>query len=1206
MGITAAYSYDEPSVSRFKALFCQTAELASCRASGLRERATGSLLLSHPDAEESLAFAFLWPKNCEENPKDYPLPDGSILLQSPVFADGQIYADAFCVLPAAAHGEKERASRVVSVMAKQAELFLGQGGFSHRTVPDKAFLKAVLENPSIGFAELDTNGKFSFCSSSFTKMLGKYPEDLTGKEYNTLLHPEDREDISSFLDKSKEKVYRSEKRFLHKERIFWGALSASRLPGDNEPSRILLVLADITEQKRTENMLNIQHELSNFLSSTSHLGSASEKILDSCLQIEGIDCGSLYTIDVCSGDLELVSHREISQVCATYRLELISARSPFAKMLSPRIPIYAPRNKIAGEKEGEPLCREEAILGMAVLPILCEGELVAVLHFGSTTCKDIPADARLTLEAIASKIGGIFARIRVESAFRESEQRLRGIMDNSSAFIFIKDINGTFLVVSRSFAAFTGKEVSEIEGKQDHEIFPEDFAARCRTQDNEVLTSRVAHEYEVCISGTDGLHTFILTKFPLYDDSGKVYAVGGIAADISERKKFEEVLQREQRLFTEGPVVVFKWAAEEGWPVEYVSPNFSQFGHDAGDFMKGRKPYASLVHPEDLPRVGEEVREFIESGVDRFEQDYRIICANGELRWIYDSTVVVRNGDGELTHFYGYVLDISERKQVEESLWESEERFRTIADFTYDWEYWLSPNGDFIYVSPAVERITGYTADEFMEDPDLLKRIIAGEPPEPLLRCLSASVCTQGVHSEQIEIITKDGQRRWIGHVCQPVYNHEGHLLGRRGSNRDITDERHAVDALKKAKVDAEATARLKSQFLANMSHEIRTPMNAIIGFTDLTLETSLSEQQLSYLKIVKSRSKDLLDLINDILDLSRIEAGKLKISPVRIKLQEVLHNLIGSFKPETESKKLALSLVISSDVPDIIIVDPLRIRQILTNLIGNAIKFTQQGEICVSVRLAREEDMFHSFPDSSFCEYMPSKNSALLKFSVRDTGIGIAGVKQTQIFEAFTQADGSIAREYGGTGLGLAICSRLVELMGGRIWVESNPGKGSIFNFTSAVIIPDRKDSSILSNVHEMEDLPEESLPTDSRDIKPMRILVTEDDPSNQLLMKSVLEGQGHSVFIASSGQESLSALKREQFDIILMDVQMPEMDGIELTKKIRASSMDFKNIPIVAVTAFAMERDRERCLAAGMNEYLSKPIYEEVLKGVLAKFCP
>jgi CheY-like chemotaxis protein len=394
---------------------------------------------------------------------------------------------------------------------------------------------------------------------------------------------------------------------------------------------------------------------------------------------------------------------------------------------------------------------------------------------------------------------------------------------------------------------------------------------------------------------------------------------------------------------------------------------------------------------------------------------------------------------------------------------------------------------------------------------------------------------------------------------------------------RDCYERKQSELELVRAKQAAETASKAKGEFLANMSHEIRTPLNGVIGMLELIGYTNPTPEQQELLKIAQSAADSLLAVINDILDFSKVEAGKLELDLVEFDVFEVVSQAVAIMSSTALKKGLKLSSELTPDVPQFVLGDPLRLKQVLLNLTGNAIKFTQHGQVKVLVQKEKAND-----------------GKVELRFSVIDSGIGIPVEKRTVIFEDFAQADASTTRKFGGTGLGLTISAHIVRLMQGNIWVESEVGKGSAFHFTAVLEIVDgaeAKSAQAAVVSLQMERNHE------------LRVLLAEDNLVNQKLAVRLLEKLGHQVSVVRTGMEALAKLEEQRFDLVLMDVQMPEMDGFSATVAIRAREEKSKpRMPIVAMTAHAMKGDRERCVAAGMDDYISKPINLDTLKKIIA----
>jgi PAS domain S-box-containing protein len=534
--------------------------------------------------------------------------------------------------------------------------------------------------------------------------------------------------------------------------------------------------------------------------------------------------------------------------------------------------------------------------------------------------------------------------------------------------------------------------------------------------------------------------------------------------------------------------------------------------------------------------------------------------------------------------------DVTRLKQTEQSLIESSEKLRAIIAASPAAITALDAEGTVQIWNPAAEKMYGWTADEVIGHK---LPIVPGESHLQFLAFRERLLSGESIEPFEASRNHKDGSVLHSLVSLAPLRHSDGGVFGTLSIQLNITRRKLAEEALRQktlelqiAKEAAEAATRAKSDFVANMSHEIRTPMNGILGMTELALSTDLSPEQREFLGLVKSSAESLMTTINDILDYSKIEAGKLILDPVRFELRETLHDTMKVMAITARQKGLALAWHVQSSIPTTLVGDFCRLRQVIVNLVGNAIKFTSEGEVVLSVSIAER-----------------SEQDLTLKFAVRDTGVGITRDKQETIFHAFEQADSSTARKYGGTGLGLAICMRILDLMGGRIWVESSPGEGSTFHFLAMFSLAGEEAEGFAQG-----DRPQPApAAADLQPCGPMRILLAEDNIVNQKLVATILEKMGHAIVRAGTGIDAIARWEQEQFDLVFMDVQMPEMDGYEATRGIRAKEKQTgAHVPIIAMTANSMSGDRERCLDSGMDDYLSKPINKNELWRILTKFEP
>ncbi len=532
----------------------------------------------------------------------------------------------------------------------------------------------------------------------------------------------------------------------------------------------------------------------------------------------------------------------------------------------------------------------------------------------------------------------------------------------------------------------------------------------------------------------------------------------------------------------------------------------------------------------------------------------------------------------------GLAAEIAERERAQAALRESSELIMLLLEQAPEAIFGVDLGGNCTFCNTSCLRLTGYQEAHELLGRNMHSTIHYARPggnAYPLEECALCQAYTKGLgtHGDDEVLWHKNGTSFPVEYWSRPLHRNSG-VVGMVVTFVDVTERKKAEEALRRAKDAAEAGSRAKSEFLANMSHEIRTPLNGVIGMTELALGTELTEEQREYLLTVKLSGDGLLSVINDILDFSKIEAGKSNLELSDFNLRDSLETIFRTFALRASEKELELLCEVDPEVPERVRGDASRLRQILVNLVGNAIKFTDAGEVALQVKLERVDGETYD-----------------LHFIVSDSGIGVAANVRELIFEPFTQADSSTTRTYGGTGLGLAISARLVNLMGGGIWVESEPGCGSQFHFTAqfgAAYLSERPPGAtpIAQRYADVVRDPSECL----------RVLLAEDNAVNRKVATRLLEKRGHQVDVTANGKQALAALEKETYDLVLMDVQMPEMDGFEATRTIRAMEKGTaSHQQIVALTAHAMMGDRERCLEAGMDGYLTKPIHPQELDQIL-----
>ena len=668
----------------------------------------------------------------------------------------------------------------------------------------------------------------------------------------------------------------------------------------------------------------------------------------------------------------------------------------------------------------------------------------------------------------------------------------------------------------------------------------------------------------------------VLALFVLF-----IYWVSRLQREIKERKQAEKNVQallKEQKIMLETDL--FGIAKVKNRTILWSNPFFEKMlGYSAGELV-GASTFKNFVTKEAYDDFGATAYPILQSG-NVYRTQLEHICKDGHIIWVDMSGSLLDLDSGESLWAF---VDITERKLAEDKLRDSSLYSRSLIEASLDPLVTISTGGKIMDVNQATETVTGLARN------DLIGSDFSNYFTEPD----KAQFGYQKAFSEGFVTDFPLVIRHQSGQLTDVLYNTtvyrdlEGHVQGVFAAARDVTDRKKMEDALRQARDLAEQAAIAKSAFLANMSHEIRTPMNAIIGLSQLALNKPVPNEVRDYLQKIHSSSVNLLGILNDILDFSKMEAGKLKIEKAPFDLSTIQGNIYSLFSAVAEHKKLGFSVDIMPETPMQLVGDALRIQQILSNLVSNALKFTDSGKVCVKIALLGLESA-----------------QAKIRFCVSDTGIGLSPADQAKLYQPFSQVDDSITRRFGGTGLGLAISHKLLILMGGIFHINSSLGKGTTFCFdlTLEVAVTDLKPDIKLSQNTRKAGALTADLRELSQAISGSHILVAEDNIINQQIVKEFLHLVGISVDIANTGIAALQLLENNTYDAVIMDVHMPEMGGVAATEQLRKQSQ-FNSLPIIAFTAGVTQEERDKCLACGMNDFIAKPLDPEALINVLNRW--
>lgn len=783
--------------------------------------------------------------------------------------------------------------------------------------------------------------------------------------------------------------------------------------------------------------------------------------------------------------------------------------------------------------------------------------------------------------------------VAAREALQKNEARYKNRFEHSPVGVYRSSLSGRFLELNHAMAEMMGYDTAQEALADLTDLSRQLYVDPERRREFIALLQAegVVRHFEFQGRKKNGEVIWIHENASLGShDNPEDRFIDGFAQDITARKQAEDALRNNESLLrsitTNIPGALYQFTRTA--PLTYEIPFVS---HGAGKLLEW--PDESLrdpsllfqnVFPEDRARLFVSIEKSAES-MSPWREDFRIFTRTGATKWIRGTSNPQAMPDGSISWF-GFMLDITEQKFIEEALRESQEHLQAI--------FRVAPTGIGVVKNRILTRVnqrvcemTGYEEGELLGQS---ARMLypAQEDFDFVGREKYRQIKEKGTGEVETRWLRKDGTVIDVLMASTPL-DPEDLSQGVTFTATDIT-ERNSIQAeLRIANRDLlEATARAtelaaqsqaanraKSEFLANMSHEIRTPLNGVLGMLQLMETTSLDEEQRTFVSTAINSSTRLTRLLSDILDISRIESGKLVIYETQFQISALKDSVFELFAPIARQKNLDLKFLLDKNVPDLLIGDEMRLRQILFNLVGNAIKFTERGHVSTEMSILR-------------CS---SANECRLFLCVSDTGAGIPEERLKDIFEPFVQVDGSYVREHQGAGLGLSIVRRLTQMMDGSLAVDSAPGEGT----TICLVLPLRIPATSEEQVGDI--LPAKNYPAK------LRILLAEDDEVNLWAERRMLEKLGHDVTVAMNGREVLEILDGQEFDLIFMDVQMPVLDGVEATRTIRGREGSQAKIPIIAMTAYAMTGDREIFLQAGMNDYLAKPVHIESLKQAIER---